>query len=201
MIHIFKKGINATTFVMFHGTGGDEYDLLSLATLIDKDASVLSLRGQHKENGMNRFFKRFENGQLDLKSLEKEATLIDTFILEKSKEFNFDLSKTILIGFSNGANIIQGLMQYGSIGVAAACLISPVFANPSVAFNNTITKNVYMTKATNDPLCSYTSLENLEATLKNNFNVTSYVHSDGHRLSYNVVESIKKWYASLLIIK
>ncbi len=57
MIHKFIRGKDEVkTLVLFHGTGGNEEDLIPLAGMIDPDASILSLRGNVSENGMNRFF-------------------------------------------------------------------------------------------------------------------------------------------------
>ena len=42
-------------FTTFHGTGGDEYDLLKIGKIIDDQANILSVRGNVKEGGMNRF--------------------------------------------------------------------------------------------------------------------------------------------------
>ena len=57
MKHVFKPG-NGTkeTLVVFHGTGGDENDLIPVAKMISTDVNILSLRGNTSENGMLRFF-------------------------------------------------------------------------------------------------------------------------------------------------
>lgn len=54
MIHIFRKGTDESlpTLVLFHGTGGNERDLLPLAELLAPGASVLGVRGNVLENGM-----------------------------------------------------------------------------------------------------------------------------------------------------
>jgi predicted esterase len=45
--------------LLLHGTGGDESDLLPLASELDATAAVLSPRGKVTEKGMPRFFRRF----------------------------------------------------------------------------------------------------------------------------------------------
>ena len=44
--------------MLLHGTGGDETSLLPIAQELNKQATVLSIRGDVSENGMNRYFKR-----------------------------------------------------------------------------------------------------------------------------------------------
>ena len=60
MQHIFKASTkeNKPVFLLLHGTGGTEHDLLPLAEIVDPEAAVLSVRGNVLENGMPRFFRR-----------------------------------------------------------------------------------------------------------------------------------------------
>lgn len=47
MQHIFKQGANneKPVLLLLHVTGGNEHDLLSLADIVDPDASVLGVIG------------------------------------------------------------------------------------------------------------------------------------------------------------
>jgi len=40
-----RKGVLLELFLLLHGTGADEHDLLGLARALDPEASVLSPRG------------------------------------------------------------------------------------------------------------------------------------------------------------
>ena len=63
MHSIFNGGHpEAPVFVLLHGTGGDETSLLPIAQELNKQATVLSIRGDVSENGMNRYFKRLAEG-------------------------------------------------------------------------------------------------------------------------------------------
>lgn len=52
MQHTFKQGTNPKkpVHLLLHGTGGNEHGLLSLADIVDPEASVLSVRGNVLEN-------------------------------------------------------------------------------------------------------------------------------------------------------
>ena len=97
-------------FILLHGTGGDETSLIDLARLLDADSTILSLRGQVKEDGMNRFFRRNALNQFDLVSLEKETDQLLKEITRISAEKDIDLAEWILVGYSNGANIAAHLL-------------------------------------------------------------------------------------------
>lgn len=58
MEHVFIKGSDETkpVLLLLHGTGGNEHDLLPLAEIVDREASVLGVRGNVLEQGMPRFF-------------------------------------------------------------------------------------------------------------------------------------------------
>ena len=111
MEYIFKPGIKGKpVFVLLHGTGGDERDLLPLAEMLDKDYGVLSVRGQEPENGMNRFFKRTGMGQYDLENLDFRGRELLDFVKEQAEKNDFNVEDAIFVGFSNGSNIAINML-------------------------------------------------------------------------------------------
>lgn len=115
MHSIFKKGhLEAPVFVLLHGTGGDETALLPIAQELNKQATVLSIRGDVSENGMNRYFKRLAEGHYDLEDLEKRGEALHKFIQQAANEHQFSLDKIIFIGYSN---VLISLFNY--------CLLTP----------------------------------------------------------------------------
>ena len=87
MKHIFKPGRDASkpVFLMLHGTGGTEQDLLPLADMIDPEASVLSVRGNVLENGMPRFFRRLAEGVFDEEDLIFRTKELHEFLDKQRK--------------------------------------------------------------------------------------------------------------------
>jgi Predicted esterase len=76
-------------FILLHGTGGDEQNLLPVAEVLDTEAGVLSIRGNVSENGMNRFFKRHGEGNYDVEDLMRRGQELYEFIEEKAEEHDF----------------------------------------------------------------------------------------------------------------
>src|SRR3954452_13041520 len=128
MKHIFQKGTNLAkpTFLLLHGTGGTESDLLPLAGMIDEEASVLSVRGNILENGMPRFFRRLAEGIFDEEDLVYRTNELNQFLDEASQKYEFDRDNIIAIGYSNGANIAASLLFHYQDALKAAILHHPM---------------------------------------------------------------------------
>src|SRR6185437_2767321 len=87
-----REGKTFTTFLLLHGTGGNEHDLIPLAYELDKNAAILSPRGKVLENGITpRFFRRLEEGVFDLEDLKFRTNELSDFVNDASKTYDFDL--------------------------------------------------------------------------------------------------------------
>jgi phospholipase/carboxylesterase len=98
------------TLVLLHGTGGNERDLVELATAIAPGVRLLGVRGQVLENGMPRFFRRLAEGVFDEADLTQRAGDLAAFIGAAAMEYGFDPARVMAIGYSNGANIAAAVM-------------------------------------------------------------------------------------------
>lgn len=128
MKHIFKQGEQGKPiFLLLHGTGGDERDLLPLAEMLDPSYNVLSVKGEISENGMARYFKRRAEGDYDLEDLEYRGQELYDFIKESSKEYEFNLEDVIPVGFSNGSNMAINLILRESTPFQKALLFAPLY--------------------------------------------------------------------------
>ena len=128
MKHIFKQGEQGKpVFLLLHGTGGDERDLLPLAEMLDPSYNVLSVKGEISENGMARYFKRRAEGDYDLEDLEYRGQELYDFIKESSKEYEFNLEDVIPVGFSNGSNMAINLILRESTPFQKALLFAPLY--------------------------------------------------------------------------
>ncbi|MCV2231954.1 alpha/beta hydrolase [Acholeplasma manati] len=128
MKHIYQKG-DTHTLILLHGTGGDENDLIPLAKMVSPQSSILSIRGNVLENGMPRFFRRLAMGVFDQENLKEETRNLYHFLLEAAQTYQFDLNKSTIIGFSNGANIAISLLFTYNNPVGQAILLRPMIPN------------------------------------------------------------------------
>ena len=196
MKHIYINNKSPNTLILLHGTGGDEHDLLQIASHLDKEANILSFRGNIVENGMNRFFKRLGMGIYDLESYELETNNLLKSIEELSNKYEFKLENTTVVGFSNGANIALGLIQSNNI-VNNYILYSPDFINPNKEFPNLEGVNIFISTADNDPFVNPSNMQLLINKLKeSNANLEVFKQS-GHQLTMNTLNESKRWYSNL----
>jgi predicted esterase len=108
--HRFFPGESGATLLVLHGTGGSEDDLVSLGRELLPGAAILSPRGKVSEYGAARFFRRLAEGVFDHEDLVFRTHELAEFVEAASREYGFDPSKLVAVGYSNGANIAASLM-------------------------------------------------------------------------------------------
>ena len=121
-MHVWQPGAraDASVLLMLHGTGGNERDLLPLASALLPSAAVLSPRGRVLENGMPRFFRRIAEGVFDEADLRRRAAELADFVAAAAEEYGFQGRRVVAVGYSNGANIAGAVMllKPGTLGAA-----------------------------------------------------------------------------------
>lgn len=197
MNHIYKEGSNpsAPVLLLLHGTGGNEHDLLSIATMIDEEASVLSVRGNVLENGMPRFFKRLAMGVLDQRDLAIRTKELHDYIGEAAAKYGFDRNRVLAVGYSNGANIAANLIMTEADSLVGAILYHPMIPNPDAKIPQLNGLPVFIGAGENDQMVPYEQSESLKRMLENNgAEVAIHVEPYGHQLTGSEVDASKQWY-------
>ncbi|MDY0277123.1 MAG: hypothetical protein RBQ97_03465 [Acholeplasma sp.] len=198
MIHRYRSNISKRTIITLHGTGGDELDLINVALRIDPEANVLGLRGNVVENGMYRFFERFSPGEYNLKSYEEETKKLFLCIKYFSNMYKFDLTKTTIVGFSNGANIALGLVQMYPNVVNDYVLISPDYIDKDKDFQSLKGKNIFISASKEDPYVPYKKIDELLVELENKNATIDLYNSKGHQLDLNILQAVSIWYKKII---
>lgn len=200
MKHIFQKGSNPIkpTLLLLHGTGGNELDLLPIAGKIDKDASILSVRGNVLENGMPRFFRRLAEGVFDEEDLKFRTKELNEFLDESAQKYDFDRSNIFAVGYSNGANIAASLLFHFQNALKGAILHHPMVPIKGMDFPDLSGKSVFITAGTNDPLISPLESVELQSLLEQaEANVEIHWENRGHQLTVEEIEAAVKWYEKI----
>jgi phospholipase/carboxylesterase len=110
--------------LLLHGTGADEADLIPLGEMLMPGAALLSPRGKVSEDGLNRFFRRFDEGVWDRKDFEARTKELADFVALARQIYR--LERPLVLGFSNGANIGWSLMMHDPDALAGALLMRPM---------------------------------------------------------------------------
>ena len=198
MKNIYIKGSNSNLLIMLHGTGGDEKSLIDVAKYIDPNASVLGIKGNVSENGINRFFKRFRPGVFDIENLIQETKNLYNFISDFIKENGFSEDNLIIIGYSNGANILGSILyHYGRIAKGAV-MMHPMIPIKKFSVEKQNGGKILITSGINDPMVSNNETNELVNILSQaGGDVIHLSFSEGHSVSLTELNEIKKWYNKL----
>ncbi|HLR66934.1 MAG TPA: alpha/beta hydrolase [Virgibacillus sp.] len=198
MKHIFQEGNNEKTLLLLHGTGGTEQDLLPLAEQIDSEANILSVRGNIEENGMPRFFKRLREGVFDEEDLIFRTNELHDFLNQAAKDYGFDRSQVIAIGYSNGANIAGSLLFHFESALQGAILHHPMVPRREIELPHLKGINVFIAAGKQDPICSPEESEELQALLSQaGAETTLHWESGGHQLTIEEVKTAANWYQGI----
>jgi len=197
MKHIFIKGTNPSkpTFLLLHGTGGNEHDLLPIAGMIDDEASILSVRGNVSENGMPRFFKRLAEGVFDEEDLVFRTKELKEFIDQASTDYDFNPNHVIAIGYSNGANIAGSLLFHYEDVLKGAMLLHPMVPIRNLDLPQMKNLSVFIGAGKNDPICLPQETEELASLLQGaGATVETHWENNGHSLTRTEIEKAAEWY-------
>jgi phospholipase/carboxylesterase len=152
--HFYQPATGATSYslLMLHGTGGDEHDMVPLAEAILPGAGIISPRGQVIENGAPRFFRRFAEGVLDVEDWRERSEALADFLASICAEHEISATTLVAVGYSNGANIAQGLLLLRPEVLAGAILLRPMFVTDDVPVKDLGGRPILLLGGTHDPI-------------------------------------------------
>lgn len=191
MEHLYiQKDLQQPVLILFHGTGGDETSLLQVAELLNPQASVLSLRGDVNEHGMLRFFKRKAEGVYDEEDLAMRGDKLLAFLEQAAQQYAFDLTKAVLVGFSNGANIAIRLLLTAPSQLHRGLLFAPMYpvAVPEADLSDT---QVFISTGKNDPLVPVSQSEYVINLFEERGATVAHHWVNSHELTLPAVQAAK----------
>jgi phospholipase/carboxylesterase len=184
-----------TTFLLLHGTGGNEEDLIPLAYELDERAAILSPRGKVLENGIApRFFRRLAEGVFDIEDLKFRTNELADFVKNASKAYDFDLQHIIAVGYSNGANIAASMLLLRPEILFAAILFRAMVPLVPQKLPDLTNKHIFMSCGLYDPIVSKQEAQSLFDLFKNSgAKVSLSWQESGHELTMEEVQKVKGW--------
>lgn len=139
------------TFILLHGTGGNEADLMPLANRIAPGATLLGVRGRANEEGISRWFRRFNATTFDQADIRAEALAFSAFVEGAIPAYAIDPERTTFLGFSNGANFIGALLALYPALISRAILLRPMQVLDDLPKTDLSGKEILSLSGSNDP--------------------------------------------------
>ena len=178
---------------VFHGTGGDENQLVELGRDLVPDATIVSPRGDVSEFGAARFFRRTGEGVYDMGDLARGTAKMAGFArahVAASKP-----SRVLGLGYSNGANILASVLFSDPALFDAVVLMHPLIPFEPEVNGDLAGKRILVTAGRRDPICPPNLTSRLEAHLRaQGGDVTVEWHDGGHELRPNEIEAARRFF-------
>lgn len=200
MKYIFiKKNESALTYLLLHGTGGSEKDLIPILDMIDPQANIFGVLGEVSEHGMARYFRRLSEGVFDEEDLIYRTERLHAFVSEKCLEYQIDPKKLVVLGYSNGANMAQSLLLHYPSSYHTMILLHPMNVRKEVLFGDLSHVRVFIGAGRFDPICPLeeTNLLEIRLTQAKAHTQVSIVNND-HRITVEEIMNVKKWIQSIM---
>lgn len=192
--HIWQQGTGDRVWILFHGTGGTESDLIPLVRRIDVEGSILGIRGNVSEHGMARFFRRLAEGVFDVEDIRRRTADLAVFLDAMQAEHGFDAARSVALGYSNGANIISALNFLEPGRFDASVLMRPMVPIAPVGGADLAGSRVLMLVGDRDPLSPPGEPDRLEAIYRRlGADVAREEISAGHELTSSDLQHIAAW--------
>ena len=193
--HVWLPSTSASnTLLLLHGSGADEFDLLSLGKALDPTANILSPRGLASQDGMVRFFEYREDFSAKEDTLIEAVESLADFLKLATQSYGFDASKVTAIGFSNGAHmagalltvhpeLLRGIVAFGTTRAFLETKFSPTLQE----------KFVYIANGEKDPYSPKQKTEDMIAEFQSwGASVQVLMHPGGHLISPEHVEILAR---------
>ncbi len=188
---------DSRTFLLFHGTGGGELDLIPLGRELDPNAALLSPRGKVLENGMPRFFRRLAEGIFDEEDVMRSANELADFVVAAASEYDFDVTRLTGVGYSNGANIAAAMILLHPQVLNSAILLRAMMPLSKPPVRPLTGKRVLLSAGDSDPIVPVFNVRSLATLLQERgADVELAIQHAGHALIAADLEVAKQWISS-----
>jgi len=194
-VHLRVEGAEGGPLAfLFHGTGGDERQMLGLAREIVPAATLIAPRGDVDENGAARFFRRRGEGRYDMADLGRATAKMAGFV--EAQVAGAHRSPVIGIGYSNGANILASLVFARRTLFDAVVLMHPLIGwEPEPG---PVATRVLITAGERDPICPPALTRQLAAWFADQgAAVETHWHGGGHGIDASEVAATTAFLATV----
>ena len=182
----------APLLLTFHGTGGTEAQFHRFGSEILPGAHIVSPRGDVNENGALRYFRRTGEGVYDMDDLARRTQAMAGFISEEKARTA--PSRTLGLGYSNGANILASVALERPDLVDTLILMHPLIPWAPAPQPALAGRRVLVTAGRADPICPAPMTQALADYLTaQGAEVTLFWHPGGHEIRAEEIEAVQSF--------
>lgn len=173
----------------FHGTGGTSDQFHGFAAQVWPGAHVISPQGDVSEGGAARFFRRTGAGVYDMDDLARRTDAMAAFVADHKARLG--PSRTIGLGYSNGANILATTLFARPDLFDAVVLMHPLIPwHPDLGRRLEGTR-VLLTAGRNDAICPMQMTDALVETFRGaGADIHTHIHRGGHEIARSEIDAI-----------
>jgi phospholipase/carboxylesterase len=197
-VHKFVPGRSPVTVLLLHGSGGDENDLLPVASALAPRAAFLSPRGSVVQHGAQRFFSYPGPDGFDADEIRQRVADLAGWIRRMTQQYAIDPQRLYALGYSNGANMAAATMLLEPGTIAGACLLRSRAVVSPAALPDLNGAPVLISAGQTDHLIPPSAAEALGQLLTSaGARVDLAIQNAGHDLTPADFSLTKQWFATL----
>ena len=182
----------APLLFLFHGTGGNENDLIGLGHELMPNAHLIAPRGDVREGGALRFFRRTGEGVYDMADFARATAKMSAFIAERIEATK--PSSVSALGYSNGANILASVLFATPAAIHSAVLLHPLIPFEPAPQPGFAGRRVLVTAGRDDPICPAPLTEKLIGWFgQQGAEVTAQWHEGGHEIRQQELKAVERF--------
>jgi phospholipase/carboxylesterase len=188
------RGGDAVTFLMLHGTGGDEHDLLHLGPTLDEGAGMLAPRGADLAGAGPSFMQASVAGVLDLDELHARTYELADWVRVAAVAHRFDPRRVVAAGYASGADMAMSLLLLESGLLAGAVLFRPALPLEPERKPHLHGVAVFVAAGRSDESMSPERIEGLTYQLRHaGADVTLHWDNAGRELDSREIAAAREW--------
>jgi phospholipase/carboxylesterase len=147
---------------------------------------------------MPRFFRRLAEGVFDLEDLHGRTQELADWIDTAARQYGFDKSKLVAVGYSNGANIAASLLLSRPESLAHAILLRAMLPFEPAVMPDLSAKRILMENGKRDTVIPAASSARLFEVLEAaGADVTFRLNGGGHGIDPAELEEARDWFQAL----
>lgn len=183
----------AAPLLLLQGTGGTNQEMLTFGRRLAPQSPLITIAGQYGQGAARQYYRQTAAGPTDATEVHNAAAWLATTVETLCRDRNWDGSRLVTVGYSNGAAIglygtRTGLLP-GNCGIFFRPLALPVTTPVKLAGHR-----LWLSAGKRDALVSLATVNELKLACENaGAQVTMTQYNGSHQLTPREVQAAYEW--------